>query len=44
MQKTPPRWDLSNVYPGLDSPNLAKDIEWVKKATDALLKLYRDEL
>jgi pepF/M3 family oligoendopeptidase len=44
MQKTPPRWDLSNVYPGLDSPNLAKDIEWVKEATDALLKLYRDEL
>ena len=44
MQKTPPRWDLTNVYPGLDSPNLAGDIQWVKDATDALFKLYQEEL
>ena len=43
MQKTPPRWDLTNVYTGLDSPNLAEDIQWVKDATDSLLKLYQEE-
>jgi pepF/M3 family oligoendopeptidase len=44
MVTTPPRWDLSNVYPGLDSPDLEKDIEWVKDTTEALRKLYEDEL
>ena len=44
MQKTPPRWDLTNVYPGLDAPSLAGDIQWVKDATDALFKLYQEEL
>ena len=44
MVTTPPRWDLSNVYPGLDSPGLAKDIDWVKETTDALRTLYQEEL
>lgn len=44
MQNTPPRWDLSNVYPGLDAPNLTEDIKWVKDATDSLHKLYQEEL
>jgi pepF/M3 family oligoendopeptidase len=41
---TPPRWDLSNVYPGLDSPELAGDIQWVKTETEALRKFYQQEL
>jgi len=44
MVTTPLRWDLSNVYPGLDSPDLEKDIEWVKDTAEALRKLYEDEL
>lgn len=44
MTTSPPRWDLSNVYSGLDSPELIMDIEWVKKATEELEKYYRDEL
>ena len=41
---TPPRWNLSNVYSGLDSPELTKDIEWVKSATEALRNHYLDSL
>ncbi|MFN2305136.1 MAG: oligoendopeptidase F, partial [Anaerolineales bacterium] len=44
MTTKPPRWDLSNVYPSLDSPELTKDIEWVKDATQSLVKLYQEEL
>ena len=44
MSKTPPHWDLSNVYAGLDSPELIADIAWVKDASAALQKLYDDEL
>lgn len=44
MVTTPPRWELSNVYPGLDSPALAKDIDWVKETTQSLLKLYQEKL
>jgi predicted AlkP superfamily phosphohydrolase/phosphomutase len=44
MATTPPRWDLSNVYPGLDSPTLAKDINWVKEATEAIRQLYQEKL
>ncbi len=44
MPGTPPRWDLSNVYPGLESPDLQKDIEWVKDETESIKKLYQDEL
>jgi len=44
MPGTPPRWDLSNVYQGLESPDLQKDIEWVKDETESIKKLYQDEL
>jgi len=44
MAKTPPRWDLANVYSGLDSPAMADDIQWVKDRTSALQALYADEL
>jgi pepF/M3 family oligoendopeptidase len=44
MASIPPRWDLSNVYPGLESPDLKKDIEWVKGATQSIKKLYDEEL
>jgi pepF/M3 family oligoendopeptidase len=44
MVTTPPRWDLSNVYPGLDSPALAKDIDWVKETTESIKQLYQEKL
>ncbi len=44
MATTPPRWDLSNVYPGLDSPALAKDIDWVKETTESMRQLYQEKL
>ncbi len=44
MEAVPPRWDLSNVYPGLDSPDLSNDIEWIKETTEELRKLYEDHL
>jgi pepF/M3 family oligoendopeptidase len=30
ISTTPPRWDLSNVYPGLESPELEADIDRLK--------------
>ncbi len=44
MVTTPPRWDLSNVYPGLDSPALTADIDWVKQATQSLQHIYQEKL
>jgi pepF/M3 family oligoendopeptidase len=44
MTSKPPRWDLSNVYPGLDSAELAKDFEWVRSATEALRQHYQEAL
>jgi pepF/M3 family oligoendopeptidase len=44
MEKTPPRWDLSNVYTGLDAPELAADIEWVKTSTEDLKQFYEETL
>lgn len=44
MEAAPPRWDLSNVFPGLDSPELSKDIAWVKEATEELRKFYEEGL
>ena len=43
MTTTPPRWDLSNVYPGLDSRELLDDFEWVKIHAAALLQRYEQE-
>lgn len=40
---TPPRWDLSNVYAGLESPELTQDIAWVKDATGALRTRFEQE-
>ncbi len=40
----PPRWDLSNVYPGLESQALENDIAWVKDETLALKTMYQEEL
>ena len=40
---TPPRWDLSNVYAGLESPELSQDIAWVKDATGALRTRFEQE-
>lgn len=44
MNNTPPRWDLSNVYPGLESQALENDIAWVKDETLALKTMYQEEL
>lgn len=42
MTTTPPRWDLSNVYPGLDSQEVIDDFEWVKTHAAALLQRYEE--
>jgi len=44
MTTSLPHWDLSNVYPGLDSPALAKDIDWVKESTQSIRQLYQQKL
>jgi pepF/M3 family oligoendopeptidase len=44
MATTPPHWDLSNVYHGLDSPALAKDIDWVRENTESIRQMYQDKL
>ena len=44
MVAAPPRWNLSNVYPNLDSPKLAQDIQWVKDTTEAIKSFYQEEL
>jgi len=44
MTTTPPRWDLANVYPGLESPELALDIDWVRQATASLQEMYQTDL
>ncbi len=44
MPKTPPHWDLSNVYPSLDSAELAADIAWTKDAGVELKRIYDEEL
>ena len=44
MTTSPPRWDLSNVYTGLESPELVQDIDWVKTATETLHNHYQEML
>lgn len=44
MTTPPPHWDLSNIYPGLNSQQLADDFEWVRTHTEALQRRYQDEL
>lgn len=43
MANTPPHWDLSNVYPGLESAKLTEDFEWIKDRSESLLKRYETE-
>ena len=38
--QTPPRWDLSNVYPGLDSAELAADLKLFPQMLAALEKEF----
>ena len=44
MVTTPPRWDLKNVYPGLESPELENAIQDIQIKTEALKKFYQEEL
>jgi pepF/M3 family oligoendopeptidase len=41
---TPTRWDLSNIYTGLDDPKLAEDINFIKTISMELSALYEKEL
>jgi pepF/M3 family oligoendopeptidase len=41
MTTKPPHWDLTNVYPGLDSPELAAAFQSVSAQTSALDNLLR---
>ncbi|NLZ26693.1 MAG: M3 family oligoendopeptidase, partial [Chloroflexi bacterium] len=41
---TPTRWDLSNIYTGLDDPKLAEDIQFIKTVAAELSALYEKEL
>jgi pepF/M3 family oligoendopeptidase len=42
IDNRPPHWDVSNVYPGLDSPEFQRDMDWVE-TTLAALEIYLDE-
>ena len=44
MTETIPRWDLSNIYTGLDDPKLAADLSTLKDETLSLTKLFEEEL
>jgi oligoendopeptidase F len=39
-----PEWDLSDLYPGMDSPELAADIERVEAACKAFARQYEGKL
>lgn len=41
---TPPRWDLSNVYPGLESPELSAAFEQLKSQITELETFTKDTL
>ena len=41
---TPTRWDLSNIYTGLDDPKLTEDINFIKTISMELSALYEKEL
>ena len=40
----PPRWDLSNVYPGLESPEFEAALSAYRQQLDELEAFFRDEL
>ena len=41
---TPTRWDLSNIYTGLDDPQLVEDINYIKTITAELTAIYETKL
>ena len=41
---TPPRWDLSNVYPGLEAPELEADIDQLKRLITEMETLVATEV
>jgi pepF/M3 family oligoendopeptidase len=43
MTTTPPHWDLSNVYPGLDSPELEAAIAQVKQQINELEMMFTEQ-
>ena len=41
---TPTRWDLSNIYTGLDDPQLVEDINYIKTIAAELTTIYETKL
>ena len=41
---TPTRWDLSNIYTGLDDPQLVEDINYIKTIAAELTAIYETKL
>jgi hypothetical protein len=41
---TPPRWDLSNVYPSLESKEFEAGVAAVKSQIDGLEKLFAEKV
>ncbi|WP_420860709.1 M3 family oligoendopeptidase [Algirhabdus cladophorae] len=39
-----PEWDLSDLYPGPDSPELARDLDWLEKACADFASSYEGNL
>ena len=44
MTESIPRWDLSNIYSGLEDPQLAIDLSILKDETNALTRYFENEL
>ena len=41
---TLPEWDLSDLYPGVDSPELKRDLEWAESEAKAFEADYKGKL
>src|SRR5690606_1287924 len=39
-----PEWDLSDLYPGVDSPELKRDLEWAQTEAKAFEADYKGRL
>ncbi|MFL5076401.1 MAG: M3 family oligoendopeptidase [Microvirga sp.] len=39
-----PEWDLSDLYPGMDSPDFARDLAWAEAECKAFAETYRGTL
>jgi len=44
MLSTPPRWDLSNIYSGLDASELKADMQWITDEGESINVYYQKEL